>query len=339
MKSIALLVLLLSSHLYAECVHEKIFSGFELQMQKKDHKVFVEKDNGIYEELLYNKINSLQFYRAQLVKKNDHSEGDFTRYNQKYVEYYRYQNIIDFMNSTRTNFTSLGYEISVIGKSLKGRDLYAVKPKNFDSNKKTIVMFGRHHGNEGTANWIIEGFINEFLSATEDFHENYQLLLYPMVNPDGAEAMSRYNENGRDLNRSWGFDITDTYDEAKVIHKNLKPYMKYKSNMPIFLDMHGSFTEDFIYRVKKNYVDISFFNRQQEFIDELAGYDIWQNGVSKLSNGHPKMARLVMVNSYGLNALTHETPRDIKLNSRSRRSKSDLYKQGIAIFQSITNIY
>ncbi len=36
-----------------------------------------------------------------------------------------------------------------------------------DLTKKTIVMFGRHHGDEGTANWIIEGFFKRFLGSAE----------------------------------------------------------------------------------------------------------------------------------------------------------------------------
>ena len=103
--------------------------------------------------------------------------------------------------------------------------------------------------------------------------------------------------------------------------------------------MHGSFTEDFIYRVKKDYVSSGFFIHQQKFIDELSSYDKWQRGNFQLSNGHKKMARIVLINSYKFNALTHETPRDIKINNSRGRTKADLFKQGSAIFSSIIRLY
>jgi hypothetical protein len=200
-------------------------------------------------------------------------------------------------------------------------------------------MFGRHHGDEGTANWIIEGFVSDFLNASSEYHEQFQLILYPMVNPDGAEAQSRYNENNRDLNRSWSMDNSKTYDEAKIIHNNLRQFLKNPNQVIIGLDMHGSFTKDFIYRVEDNYVDRAFYDHQQEFIDQLGSYDIWQKGNYELSNGHPKMARIVLINGYGLNALTHETPRDIKIKNKPGRSKESLKKQGSDIFNSLGSNY
>jgi hypothetical protein len=336
-KSIFFLSFIFISQVQAICIHEKTLSGYELQVLRSDHQVYISTDDGRYQKLGNNKINGIEIYQAQLIKKSDISEAEFESYNKRYIEYYRYQNIIDYLGTISGDLSNLGYSTTIVGKSIKGRNLFAVKPIHFDPNKKTIVMFGRHHGDEGTANWIIEGFVDDFLKIGEDFHKNFQLVLYPMINPDGAEAKVRYNDNGRDLNRSWDFKLSKNYDEARIIHKDLKGYLSLSKTTPIVLDMHGSFTDDFIYRVKKNYIDQSFFNLQQDFIDELAKYDFWQNGIFKLSNGHKKMARLVLVTSYGLNSLTHETPRDIKLNSG--RSKIDLFEQGRYIFSSIDNIY
>ena len=159
-----------------------------------------------------------------------------------------------------------------------------------------------------------------------------------MINPDGAEKRTRYNKNNRDLNRSWSFELSRTYDEVKIIHKDLKSYLNQTNNIIIALDMHGSFTEDFIYRVKQNYVSTDFFQHQQNFIDELSSFDQWQKGQYQLSNGHKKMARIVLISSYKLNTLTHETPRDIQLNNSSNRTKMSLLNQGSAILSSIVQL-
>ena len=105
------------------------------------------------------------------------------------------------------------------------------------------------------------------------------------------------------------------------------------------LDMHGSFTDDFIYRVKRNYINPAFYEFQQNFIDELGALDSFQKGNFILSNGHPKMARIVMIKSYGLNALTHETPKNIKIQNSQNRSLLSLEDQGSAVLQAILRQY
>jgi hypothetical protein len=114
---------------------------------------------------------------------------------------------------------------------------------------------------------------------------------------------------------------------------------KIKDQIFVALDMHGSFTEDFIYRVKKNYVSRDFFNQQQNFIDELSAYDFWQNGNEKKSNGDPAMARLVLIDHYKKNAMTHESIRNISKNNNEGRSLESLKDQGHALIKTIQNLY
>ena len=67
--------------------------------------------------------------------------------------------------------------------------------------------------------------------------------------------------------------------------------------------------------------------------------DPWQAGNFQLSNGDSRMARLVLVNRYKKNAMTHESIRNIKLNNRDRRSKADLIDQGLAVFKTVSHLY
>jgi hypothetical protein len=321
----------------AECVHEKIILGSKLIKESLGLSVFVETTDSIYAPLASIKINPKKMYTVQLFEKKirTKSAGD---YNSKYIEYYGYARMQKYLKDSADLIQKAGLETRVVGKSLLGRDLYAVTPVIL-LKKKTILMFGRHHGDEGTANWIIEGFFNEYLTNA-DFRNKYQLILYPMVNPDGAEAKSRYNSNNRDLNRSWNKDPSGDKDEIKVIHGDLRKFMnKVQSDIFVALDMHGSFRKDFIYRVKKNYVTRDFYNLQQNFIDELGAYDPWQNGNYELSNGDPGMARLVLINHYKKNAMTHESIRDIKKNNSSGRTKKTLMDQGLAVIKSIENLW
>jgi hypothetical protein len=331
------LIILTTTLTYAECVHEKTLKGFQLKRLSLNHRVFIETSKAIFMPMSKIKINPLKIYKVQLFDKlkKSKSRGD---YNSKFIEYYSYARIQKYLMDSQKLIQNAGLETRIIGKSIKGRNLYAVTPVNL-IKKKTILMFGRHHGDEGTANWIIEGFFNEYLTNA-DFRNKYQLILYPMINPDGTEAKTRYNANGRDLNRSWSNDGSGDKDEIKTIHTDLRGFMsKVKKNIFVALDMHGSFTKDFIYRVKKNYVSRDFFNLQQNFIDELGAYDPWQNGNFQLSNGDPGMARIVLINHYKKNAMTHESIRDIPLRNNSGRTKKTLMDQGLAVIKSIENLY
>ncbi len=333
MKLFALLTFILSMNIQAICVHEKVMSGLEIDQIGEEYQAYIKDSEGKYKKL--NSYFGAGLYDVQIVHEKVAPED----YDDHYIEYYRYKRIQDYLVSISEKLERRGYETSIIGKSLEGRNLYAVKPINFDPNKKTIVMFGRHHGDEGTANWIIEGFVNNFFSQDDFFHSQYQILLYPMINPDGAENMTRYNKNGLDLNRQWSVRLDESKDESKIINTDLRPYLAFKKNIPIVLDMHGSFTNDFIYRVKKNFLGTKFFKMQQTFIDLLGQYDIWQNGSYQLSNGHPRMARIVIIKNFNLNALTHETPKNIKLNNSNGRTKQDLIEQGRNLFKTVSELY
>lgn len=334
------IILLLPILALSECVVEKTLTGAEL-LKIKSSNVFVQTKNAIFKPITELKIQKNKAYTVQLLTHHDKTHTTNKSFNlvndpgydSKYLKYYTYKRMGEYIESIRTKLYKAGMKVEVIGKSIRGLNLYKISPKNL-LKKKTLLMFGRHHGDEGTANWIIEGYLNKYLSSKEIQNE-YQLILYPMVNPDGAVAHSRYNANGRDLNRSWSKTISQNYDEINTIHSNLKlDFDKVSKNVFLMLDMHGSFTEDFIYRVKRNYIDRSFYNKQQRFIDTLAMFDQWQNGNFKLSNGDPGMARIVMVKDFGINALTHETIRNIRLDNDYNRSIKSLKEQGEAVIET-----
>lgn len=322
----------------AECVEEVQVLGKDIQGFTQNNAVYVEVEDGSYEVLENVRIDSKASYKIQLLDKNIEyfksaksakSAGD---YNERYLEYYTPDHLNRYLKSRRDGLEKIGMEIKVIGKSLKGRDLYAIIPKNLLA-KKTILMFGRHHGDEGTANWIIEGFLDEYIKRL-DFHNDFQLILYPMINPDGAASRLRYNSRGRDLNRSWKASPEGSYDEIKTIFSDAKKYIDILGDKIILAaDMHGSIGEDFIFRVTRSFVSPIFYGLQQSFIDELSKLDFWQKGSFKLSNGDPNMARIRLINHYNLNAITHETVKNIP--RKSSRRLVDLNAQGVSLLHAI----
>ncbi|WP_372651577.1 M14 family zinc carboxypeptidase [Halobacteriovorax sp.] len=330
-----LLSLLIVFNSNAVCVHEYDIQGHTLLSQLhtlNEKTTFYQKENGTFEEVSYLKnIHPHKSYRIQ--ETQPHIKKD---YDDRYIKYYQYQRVIEFLSEIGPSLEQLDYKTEVIGKSLENRNLYSIFPKTLDRSKQVILMFARHHGDEGTANWIVEGFLKKAL-ASKKFNDKFQIVLYPMINPDGAQAKRRYNKKGRDLNRSWGSTPSKSYDEIKTIQNHLNKVLLSKTKPIIALDMHGSFTEDFIYRVSKSFAGKDFFNLQQEFISSLSERDQWQAGQYNVSNGHKKMSRILLVRDFNINSLTHESIRDIPLTRN--RTLQHLEDQGRAIVDTLIALY
>lgn len=339
MKNITLLIsLFFVFSIHAECVHDFKTSGIDLASRESSNQLFVDlKHDGRYLPLnsVYKQLAMTVIYDVQKLEQHTKADG----YDDRYIKYYRYARMLEFITEFEDQFEENGYQVQTIGQSLQNRELKVVFPKKFDASKKLIVMFGRHHGDEGTANWIIEGFIESFFSRPE-IMDAYQLVLYPMVNPDGAENRVRYNVNRRDLNRVWGVTPAQSKDEILAIHSHLDSIVLSAGLNPVItLDMHGSFDEDFIYRVGQSTFGRAYYGMQKLFIDELGSRDEWQAGNFILSEGDPGMARIRLAKVHGWNTLTHETPRDIPLNNRRDRSLQSLKDQGVAALETIETLY
>ncbi|BBM87447.1 M14 family zinc carboxypeptidase [Candidatus Uabimicrobium amorphum] len=325
-----LVVLLLPILCFAECVHEMQLTAKEIDsLDIANTQIYVEID-GKFTLASAAKLTEGKKYTVHLLPEYERDD-----YNKKYIKYYDYARLNTFLDGNQQTFSENKYQKIKIGESLLKRNLYVVMPQVLQADKKTVVMFCRHHGDEGTANWIVEGFV-EKVFADKEWLQNFQLILYPMINPDGAEKRTRYNNNGRDLNRCWGGSAND---EIVIIRGHLQSLLQNIDNKKVVsvLDMHGSFVEDFIYRVPRFFVDLDFFELQGKFIDQLAIHDIWQKGNFKLSEGSPGMSRIYLIKTYGFNALTHESIRNIPLNKG--RSLNSLKKQGQDVYQSLKELY
>ena len=127
--------------------------------------------------------------------------------------YHTYQEIIDLMDSLVTAFPGICSK-TVYGTSIEGRELSALKISDnvsIDEPEAEVMFDGGIHGDEiGTA----ENCIRFARHLCVEYGNNPQITtlintreiwIYCMVNPDGRVNMSRYNANGVDLNRDWGY--------------------------------------------------------------------------------------------------------------------------------------
>lgn len=113
-----------------------------------------------------------------------------------------------------------------LGKSAGGRrDLWLVRVASSaaDPAKTTrLLILCRQHGDEPASTEAVLGLIHRLASGGDPAlrAELARITLYfmPMVNPDGAEANTRGNSVGADLNRDWGvFHQPETRAAARAI--------------------------------------------------------------------------------------------------------------------------
>ncbi|MBA6155074.1 DUF2817 domain-containing protein [Tenacibaculum sp. S7007] len=114
----------------------------------------------------------------------------------------------------------ISINFNIAGKSEEDRDIYKLK---FGSGERRILIWSQMHGNESTGTKAVFDFLN-FIKLYPDSEivksvlDNCELIIVPLLNPDGAEVYTRVNSNNIDLNR----DAVDLKaKESKVLRKIL----------------------------------------------------------------------------------------------------------------------
>lgn len=94
--------------------------------------------------------------------------------------------------------TLVAYGLELAGHSVEDREIFAVK---LGSGPTRVLAWSQMHGNESTTTKALLDFIQACQLDPPSWMENVELLLIPVLNPDGARAYTRFNANKIDLNR------------------------------------------------------------------------------------------------------------------------------------------
>jgi hypothetical protein len=121
-----------------------------------------------------------------------------------------YQTLMNRIDSLKQNKL---FDVSVATKSTEGRDIYLIK---CGTGKTKVMLWSQMHGDEPTATMamvdvfnFLENKVNnpklkadpELDKLREDLLQQCTFYFIPMLNPDGAEAWTRYTALGIDMNR------------------------------------------------------------------------------------------------------------------------------------------
>ena len=95
------------------------------------------------------------------------------------------------------------FQIKIIGKSVQEKP---IKMITLGTGQIKILAWSQMHGNEGTTTKAVFDLLNAFRTKANEIVlseilERCTLYFIPILNPDGAEAYTRVNANGVDLNR------------------------------------------------------------------------------------------------------------------------------------------
>jgi hypothetical protein len=116
-------------------------------------------------------------------------------------------------------------KVEKFAESNEGRPIYLA---TLGTGPRRVLLWSQMHGDEPTHTAVVLDLFSYLLQMPAKPHvaevlSGCTLMFIPMLNPDGAEAVSRYNAQGIDINRDWRRLATPEARALLRAAKTLKP--------------------------------------------------------------------------------------------------------------------
>ena len=127
--------------------------------------------------------------------------------------YHTYNQVYLVLDSFVTLYPNICH-LDTIGLSIQGRAIWAMRVTDnptIEENEPEIRLAGNMHGDEHIGTEITLYFLRYLLTnyatnpQVQNLVNNREIWILPTLNPDGKVANTRYNANGVDLNRDYGY--------------------------------------------------------------------------------------------------------------------------------------
>jgi hypothetical protein len=132
-----------------------------------------------------------------------------------------------------------------IGRSILGKALYKLEIGGGGENAGHVIVIGRQHPPETTGSMALMRFMEEIVGDSElarSFRQDFQVLLVPLLNPDGVDQGHwRHNMGGVDLNRDWGIFAQP---ETRAVRDQILA-LRDKGQIFLHLDFHSTYNDVF----------------------------------------------------------------------------------------------
>lgn len=146
----------------------------------------------------------------------------------------------EWVNSFKNNAL---VTIGKAGESAMGRPLLHMNiTKGTNDKKPTILVISRQHPPEVTGYFAMQAFIETLIEegGNNGFFDRYRLMVYPLMNPDGADlGHFRHNTGGVDLNRDWS--AYHQPEIAQITQHMVDETQEHKNKVLLGLDFHSTF--------------------------------------------------------------------------------------------------
>ena len=150
-----------------------------------------------------------------------------------YLKLTSYEELTGYIH--QLDMSSVLMTVETIGKSVQGRNLYAMKFSSGDFGKDTskikVLLFAQQHGNEQSGKEGALILAQELLKSENKYlFDRIDLVIVPQMNPDGSEGNKRQNGNDSDLNRN---HLILTEPETTALHHLFDKYL-----FEVTMDVH-----------------------------------------------------------------------------------------------------
>ncbi len=212
---------------------------------------------------------------------------------------------------------------STIGQSKDGYPIKMLEVKTDASkNKPYVVWIGRQHPPEVTGALALIPFTEKVLDGSElseKFLDYFNILIVPMVNPDGVkDGHWRFNKGGIDLNRDWGpFSQPETQAVKSAFHR----FETGQDRIVFFLDFHSTWRNLLYTQADDEPTTPPMFARDWlKAVDDRLDDDVYVFTREARHNSGKPISKNYMYDTYGISAITYEvgdhTPRSaIKMSA------------------------
>ncbi|MBL7542785.1 MAG: M14 family metallocarboxypeptidase [Bdellovibrionaceae bacterium] len=201
------------------------------------------------------------------------------------------QDVVTQIKKLNSAFEIVSYGALSIQPSLY--PLYLVKSKNFDFEKKTILITGGVHGYETSG---VHGAIAFMEREARNYSHSFNFLCTPCISPWAYETINRWNPRAIDPNRS--FVLNSSSEECDFFLKALQPYI---SQIYAHFDLHETTdTDNTIFRPAKALRDAKPEDPWTEIPD---GFYV----VGDIDNPVPEFQRAIVAS---VKRVTHIAPAD-----------------------------
>ena len=148
-----------------------------------------------------------------------------------------FDEVLPSINALKAEFDIEQYgELNYQQISGKTYPLYALKSRNWQSNKPTILVTGGVHGYETSG---VHGALRFLQTKAKAYSTTVNILVLPCISPWGYETINRWNPEAIDPNRSFGANGKATEAlQAKAYLTGLK------QSFALHIDLHETTDSD-----------------------------------------------------------------------------------------------